>query len=160
MFILSVWLSLLLSFFLFCFLKFLADTYPFFGATGTLVLDFWWRLLWVSKPEWVLPCGGKCNVHSPRSTSGSTHADLLAAGMQPVTSPHACAEVGLGSDSNGQSLGQNTKALPLCQRPGFFIVKVIFYLNLWNYFVQRHTHTLVHDFFGVYDIFSPFSVVI
>ena len=23
-----------------------------FGATGTPVLDFWWRLLWVSKPEW------------------------------------------------------------------------------------------------------------
>ena len=27
----------------------------FLGATGTPVLDFWWRLLWVSKPEWVLP---------------------------------------------------------------------------------------------------------
>ena len=27
----------------------------FFGATLTTVLDFWWRLLWVSKPEWVLP---------------------------------------------------------------------------------------------------------
>ena len=24
----------------------------YFGATGTPVLDFWWRLLWVSKPEW------------------------------------------------------------------------------------------------------------
>ena len=39
----------------------------YFGATGTPVLDFWWRLLWVSKPEWVLPytshCGGECNVH-------------------------------------------------------------------------------------------------
>ena len=22
----------------------------YFGATGTPVLDFWWRLLWVSKP--------------------------------------------------------------------------------------------------------------
>ena len=42
-----------------------------FGATGTPVLDFWWRLLWVSKPEWVLPyshCGGECNVHFLRST--------------------------------------------------------------------------------------------
>ena len=27
----------------------------FFGATGTPVLNFWWCLLWVSKPEWVLP---------------------------------------------------------------------------------------------------------
>ena len=48
--------------FLFSFLKF------FWGATGTPVLDFWWRLLWVSKSEWDLPyllfCRGKCNVHS------------------------------------------------------------------------------------------------
>ena len=51
--------------------------------------------------------GGKCNVHFPRSTSGATHADLQ----------HAYAEVGLGSYSNGQSPGQETKALPLCQRP-------------------------------------------
>ena len=45
-------------------------------------------------------CGGECNVHSPRFTSGATLANLLAAGAQPVTSPHACAEVGLGSVSN------------------------------------------------------------
>ena len=40
-----------------------------------------------------------------------------AAGAQPVTSPHACAEVGLGSDSNVQSHKQKTNALPFCQRP-------------------------------------------
>ena len=45
-------------------------------------------------------CRGECNIHSPRFTSGATLANLLAAGVQPVTSPHACAEVGLGSDSN------------------------------------------------------------
>ena len=28
-------------------------------------------------------------MHSLRSTSGATHADLLAAGTQPVASPHA-----------------------------------------------------------------------
>ena len=28
---------------------------PFCGATDTPILDFWWHLLWVSKPEWVLP---------------------------------------------------------------------------------------------------------
>ena len=70
----------------------------FFGATGTPVLDFWWHLLWVSKPEWVLPyshCGGECNVHSLRSTSGATHADLLAASLPPVLSPHTSAEVRL-----------------------------------------------------------------
>ena len=64
-------------------------------------------------------CGGECNVHSPRFTSGATIADLLAAGVQLVTSPHACAEVGLGSDSNMQPHEQKTNALPLCQRPGF-----------------------------------------
>ena len=29
------------------------DLSPFCGATDTTVLDFWWRLLWVSKPECV-----------------------------------------------------------------------------------------------------------
>ena len=70
----------------------------FFGATGTPVLDFWWRLLWVSKPEVVLPyshCGGECNVHSPKSTSGATLANLLAAGLLPVLSPHTVTEVRL-----------------------------------------------------------------
>ena len=39
---------------------------------------------------------------------------------QSVTSSHACAEVGLGSNHlNRQSPGQKTNALPLCQRPGF-----------------------------------------
>ena len=37
--------------------------------------------------------GGEHNVHSPRSTSGATLANLLAAGMQPVLFPHTVAEV-------------------------------------------------------------------
>ena len=73
-------------------------------------------------------CGGECNVHSPRFTSGATLADLLAAGAQPVTSPHACAEVGLGSVSNVRSHEQKTNALPLCQRPGLTRV----YLSLYS----------------------------
>ena len=40
-------------------------------------------------------CGGKCNVHSLRSTSGGTLADLLVAGVQPVLSPHTVVEVRL-----------------------------------------------------------------
>ena len=55
-------------------------------------------------------CGGECNVHSPRFTSGATLADLLVVSAQPVTSPHACAEVGLGSVSNVQSHEQKTNA--------------------------------------------------
>ena len=68
---------------------------------------------------YLLFCGGECNVHSLRSTSDVTHADLLAADAHPVISPHACAEVGFGSDLNWQSPGQKTNALPLCQRPGY-----------------------------------------
>ena len=52
-----------------------------------------------SKPGWVLPYslffGGECNVHSLRSTSGATLADFLAAGAQPILSPHIVAEVRL-----------------------------------------------------------------
>ena len=59
-------------------------------------------------------CGGKCDVHSSRSTSGATHANLLVASVKPVTSPHACAEVGLGLDLNRRSPGQKKNALPLC----------------------------------------------
>ena len=57
----------------------------FLGAIGTTVLDFWWHIFWVSKPEWVLPYWpfyrGKCNEHSLRSTSGATHANLFVSGI-------------------------------------------------------------------------------
>ena len=35
--------------------KFFVGHMSICGATDTPVLDFWWRLLWVSKPQWVLP---------------------------------------------------------------------------------------------------------
>ena len=57
---------------------------PFCGATDTPVLDFWLRLLWVSKPEWaaLFILGGGIHVtHSLRFTSGATPADLLVASM-------------------------------------------------------------------------------
>ena len=37
---------------------------------------------------------------------------------QLITSPYASAEVGVRSDSKGQSPRQKMNALPLCQRPG------------------------------------------
>ena len=46
-----------------------------FGATDTPVLDFWWRLLSVSKPEWttLFALGGRiCDIHSLRYTSSAT----------------------------------------------------------------------------------------
>ena len=42
----------LLKLLLIFFWKILEDISPFCGATDTPVLDFSWRLLWVSKPEW------------------------------------------------------------------------------------------------------------
>ena len=71
---------------------FLSDTFTchIFGATGTPVLDFWCRLLWVSKPESVLPyshCGGKCNEHFLTSTSGATCC-------QPLDRWHCMASTG------------------------------------------------------------------
>ena len=117
-------------FFYFFFLKFLADTCPFlrplvplFWISGDVSSGF------QSQSGFCLIryfCGGECNVHSPRFTSGATLTDLLAASVQPVTSPHACAEVGLGSDSNVQPHEQKTNALPLCQRPGFLTTKLWF----------------------------------
>ena len=35
-----------------CFKNCSGDISPFCGATDTPILDFWWRLLWVSKKEW------------------------------------------------------------------------------------------------------------
>ena len=113
--------------------KFLADICPFLGPLVPLFLisgDV--SSGFQSQSGFCLIryfCRGECNVHSPRFTSGATLANLLAAGAQPVTSPHACADVGIGSDSNVQSHGQKTNALPLCQRPGLFIS----YLVLQNF---------------------------
>ena len=103
------------------FLKFLADICPFLGP---LVPLFWISgdvsSGFQSQSGFHLIryfCRGKCNIHSPRFTSGATLANLLVGGAQPVTSPHACTEVGLGPDLNMQPHKQKTNALPLCQRP-------------------------------------------
>ena len=79
------------------FKKFLADTCPFLGALVPL--------FWISgdvssgfQSQSGLPyshSGGVHNVRSPRSTSGATLADLLAAGAQLVLSPHTVPEVRL-----------------------------------------------------------------
>ena len=86
----------------------------FLGGRGTCtpVLDFLWRLLWVSKP------GGFCLIHffveanvmyipwDPPLLLHTLTSWQLAS--QLVTSPHASAEVRLGLDSNGQSPVQKT----------------------------------------------------
>ena len=79
---------------------------PFCGATDTPILNFWWCLLWVSKPEWVLPYLSLAEAYVLcymflRFTSGATPADLLAASMVAELSlPHTCkALVGLETRS-------------------------------------------------------------
>ena len=87
------------TFFFFSFLKFLADThflfwghwYPCFGFLVTSPLGFKAR---VGSALFAF-CAGECNVHSQRSTSGATLADLLVASMQLVLSPHTVTEVRL-----------------------------------------------------------------
>ena len=57
--------------------KYLEDVSPFRGATDTPVLDFWSRLLWVSKPGWIPrlhALSPACNEFL-RFTSGATPAD-------------------------------------------------------------------------------------
>ena len=55
----------------------------YFGATGTLVLDFWSTHVYSGfrnhkRMHLVdVPCGGKCNVHSLKSTSSATPAQSL-----------------------------------------------------------------------------------
>ena len=82
------------------FLKFLADTcpflrgghwYPCFGFLVTSPLGFKAR---VGSALFAF-CGGECNVHSLRFTSGATLANLLVASAHPVLSPHTVAEVRL-----------------------------------------------------------------
>ena len=53
-----------------------------FGATDIPVSDLWWRLLWVSKPEWATLFtlhSGVCDTHSLRFTTGVTPEDILPA---------------------------------------------------------------------------------
>ena len=54
----------------------------------TPCLDFWWCLLWVSKPEWS-PC---LHAFSPMDilgfTSGATHADCLVVSMATKSCIH------------------------------------------------------------------------
>ena len=92
------------------FSQFLADTCPFLEGHWYSCFGFLGFKARVGSALFAF-CGGECNVHSLRSTSGATCANLLAASVQPVSFPHACSEVGLGSDSNGQSPGQKTNAL-------------------------------------------------
>ena len=55
------------------FLKIFGGHESFCGATDTPVLDFWWHLLWVSKPEWVLPYLSLVEAHVLHYTFPEIH---------------------------------------------------------------------------------------
>ena len=93
------------------------------SKNGFLVLDLWWCLLWVLKPEWVLPhshCRGECNVHSLRSMSGATLADLLTASITAGHFPTCISRGGSWLGFEQVTPAQKTNVIPLCQRPGCF----------------------------------------
>ena len=149
----TIWKQYL--FFFFFFLKkrfwrthvlFWGHWYPCFGFLVMSPLGFKARV--GSALFAIFFCRGECNVHSPRFTSGATLADLLAAGAQLVTSPHACAEVGLGSDSNVQPHEQKTNALPLCQRPG----------SWKQYLCDQYKYQFFYIIITSYQLFTNFSL--
>ena len=79
---------------------------PFYGATDTPILDFWWCLLWVSKPEWILPSSSLVEAYVLHYMFPEIHlwcdtANLLVASMVAEPSlPHTCkALVGLETGS-------------------------------------------------------------
>ena len=84
---------------------------------------------------------GKCNVHSLASTSGTTPAGLWTTSITASHAPHASAEVGLGSDLNGQPPAQKTNSLPLCQQPDLcptLVFKVYIKEWFWPFSVKYH----------------------
>ena len=91
------------------------DISPFCGTTDIPVLDFWWCLLWVSKPEWAALFAHGRGVHvtcSPRFTSGVIPANLLVVSMaaEPFSSMYLLAGIGVALNRDLSCL--HTHALP------------------------------------------------
>ena len=68
------------------FLQFLEDISPFCATTDTHFFDFWWCLLWASKPEWaaLFTLGGGVHVFIPWNSPLVQH---LITSRQPVWQP-------------------------------------------------------------------------
>ena len=80
----------------------------FYGVTDTPDLDFWWCLLWVSKPDWAALFTLGRGIHdacSLRFISGVIPADLLMASMVASRcSSHVCFSRGRMADLNRRPL--------------------------------------------------------
>ena len=71
--------------------KKLEDISPFNGATNTPVLDFWWHLLWVSKPEWTALFAETYMMYIPWHSPLVKH--LLTSWLPPWQLSDTCEEV-------------------------------------------------------------------
>ena len=112
-----------------------AHWYPCFGFLVTFLLGFKAR---VGSALFTF-CLGKCNVHSLHMLTSWLPVS------HPVTSPHASAEVGCGSDSNRQSPRQKTNALPFCQRPGYYLILSFSFLSLFLDGLDIQTYRLIDN---------------
>ena len=91
-------------------------------------------------------------TYIPQDSAMVLHLPVLPV-LQLVTSPHALAEVGLGSDLNGQSLAQKPNALLLCQRPDCNVRDYVIYSSIlnsvhstkWSYACARRFRYRGHD---------------
>ena len=116
--------------YMFFFFNFFVGHMSICGATDTPVLDFWWRLLWVSKPEWVLPYSNFAEayviIRSLRFTSGATPLPVYNASIAASRLPHmrVSAEVEC-QDSNCPPPAWQSDALPTRPRRPAFTVHVI-----------------------------------
>ena len=77
---------------------------PFCGSTDTPILDFWWHLLWVLKPEWVLPYSSFAEAYVLHYTFPEIH--LWCNICQPLGGQHGSQAVsstylqGIGGTQN------------------------------------------------------------
>ena len=71
----------------------------FYGVTDTPVLNFWWHVLWVSKPEWAALFaidGGVHVTHSLRFTTGAIPTKLLVASVAVELFSFTYLQAGIG----------------------------------------------------------------
>ena len=114
----------------------------FYGATDIPVLDFWWCLLWVSKPERasLFALGKGIHItHSLIFTSGATSADLLAASIdaEPISSTYLWPGIG-GTWTGDFSIHRRT----LC-RLSYVGSGVVFILNKFPYRTSNFVYKLL-----------------
>ena len=99
---------------MFFFLKEIWRTLVLFcGATNNPVLDFWWRLPWVLKPEWIPHLHALSPAYNEflRFTSGATPAEHLWPAWQWSRLIHVLAHVYSHSSDSNPLLSKNRREM-------------------------------------------------